>query len=68
MLVRGPGIGPQLAAPRRAAGLTLADVVERTGIGLSTLSRLEAGHRRPTLELLLPLTAAYEVCVCVSSS
>jgi transcriptional regulator with XRE-family HTH domain len=54
------GIGPQLAALRRAAGLTLADVAERTGIGVSTLSRLEAGHRRPTLELLLPLTAAYD--------
>jgi transcriptional regulator with XRE-family HTH domain len=52
-------IGPRLAGLRHAAGLTLADVTDRTGIGASTLSRLESGHRRPTLELLLPLTAAY---------
>ena len=30
-----------------------------TGIGASTLSRLEAGQRRPSLDLLIPLAAAY---------
>ena len=34
---------------------------ERTGISKSTLSRLENGQRRPSLELLLPLAKAYRV-------
>ena len=33
----------------------------QTGISVSTLSRLESGDRRPTLELLLPLARAYGV-------
>jgi quercetin dioxygenase-like cupin family protein len=32
-----------------------------TGISVSTLSRLESGQRRPTLELLLPLARAHQV-------
>lgn len=32
-----------------------------TGISVSTLSRLESGSRRPTLELLLPLARAHGV-------
>src|SRR5690606_41215469 len=32
-----------------------------TGISLSTLSRLESGQRKPTLELLLPLAKAHGV-------
>ena len=32
-----------------------------TGISKSTLSRLETGQRRPSLELLLPLAQAYRV-------
>ncbi|WP_245852611.1 helix-turn-helix domain-containing protein [Isoptericola jiangsuensis] len=46
---------------RSGAGLTLAQVAGRTGISVSTLSRLESGSRRPTLELLLPLARAYGV-------
>jgi quercetin dioxygenase-like cupin family protein len=34
---------------------------ETTGISKSTLSRLETGQRRPTLELLLALSLAYRV-------
>ena len=30
---------------------------------MSTLSRLESGSRRPTLELLLPLARAYQVAL-----
>jgi DNA-binding XRE family transcriptional regulator len=41
--------------------LTLADVSETTGISRSTLSRLETGGRRPTLELLLALSHAYRM-------
>ncbi|MBA0052239.1 XRE family transcriptional regulator [Streptomyces sp. AJS327] len=54
-------VGPRLRALRRERGSTLARLAERTGISVSTLSRLESGRRRPTLELLLPLARAYGV-------
>ena len=56
-------VGPRLRAQRREQGRTLADVSGATGISVSTLSRLESGHRRPTLELLLPLARAYGVAL-----
>ncbi len=54
-------VGPRLRSLRHARTFTLARVAEETGISLSTLSRLESGRRKPTLELLLPLAKAYGV-------
>ncbi|MCC5575470.1 MULTISPECIES: helix-turn-helix domain-containing protein [Microtetraspora] len=54
-------VGPRLRALRRERGVTLAELSETTGISLSTLSRLESGQRKPTLELLLPLAHAHHV-------
>jgi transcriptional regulator with XRE-family HTH domain len=54
-------VGPRLRALRRERGTTLAALAERTGVSVSTLSRLESGARRPTLELLLPLAKAHGV-------
>ncbi|WP_371791755.1 XRE family transcriptional regulator [Streptomyces sp. NBC_01471] len=54
-------VGPRLRELRRRRGLTLAELAERTGINGSTLSRLEGGARKPTLELLLPLAEVYAV-------
>jgi transcriptional regulator with XRE-family HTH domain len=54
-------VGPRLRALRRQRGMTLADVSAATGTSESTLSRLESGGRRPTLELLLPLARVYGV-------
>ncbi|MCB5165809.1 XRE family transcriptional regulator [Streptomyces bambusae] len=54
-------VGPRLRRLRTARGLTLAALAEETGISKSTLSRLESGQRRPSLELLLPLAAAHRV-------
>ncbi|MGW7271764.1 helix-turn-helix domain-containing protein [Streptomyces sp. NPDC054864] len=54
-------VGPRLRGFRQALGLTLATLAERTGLTQSTLSRLERGHIRPTLEQLLPLARAYAV-------
>lgn len=48
-------VGPRLRALREEREVTLGDLAEATGISVSTLSRLETGARRPTLELLLPL-------------
>jgi transcriptional regulator with XRE-family HTH domain len=55
------GVGPRLRALRRERGATLAGLSATTGISVSTLSRLESGQRRPTLELLLPLARAHQV-------
>ncbi|MEH1165219.1 helix-turn-helix domain-containing protein [Micromonospora sp. CPCC 205539] len=54
-------VGPRLRALRHQRGTTLAQLAELTGISVSTLSRLESGGRRPTLELLLALSRAYQV-------
>jgi transcriptional regulator with XRE-family HTH domain len=54
-------VGPRLRAIRRQREVTLADLAAATGISVSTLSRLESGQRRPTLELLLPLARAHGV-------
>ncbi|GAB3965133.1 XRE family transcriptional regulator [Actinoallomurus acanthiterrae] len=54
-------VGPRLRTLRRQRETTLTDLSAATGISVSTLSRLESGARRPTLELLLPLAKAYGV-------
>ncbi|MFE9069261.1 helix-turn-helix transcriptional regulator [Streptomyces violaceusniger] len=54
-------VGPRLRGFRKALGVTLTDLAERTGLTPSTISRLERGHIRPTLEQLLPLARAYAV-------
>ena len=54
-------VAPRLRELREARHLTLADLAVRTGISKSTLSRLETGQRRPTLELLLQLAHTYRV-------
>lgn len=54
-------VGPRLQALRARRGVTLAEVAAGTGISKSTLSRLETGQRRPSLELLLPLARMYRV-------
>jgi transcriptional regulator with XRE-family HTH domain len=54
-------VGPRLKQLRLRREITLTDLARETGISISTLSRLEAGLRRPTLEQLLPLARAYRV-------
>ena len=57
------GIGPRLRAIRIANEATLETVAEATAISLSTLSRLESGKRRPTLDLLIPLARHYRIAL-----
>lgn len=57
------GVGPRLRQLRLERQATLADLAEETRISVSTLSRLESGGRRPTLELLLPLARAHRVAL-----
>ena len=55
------GVGPRLRRIRRERGATLAELSTATGISVSTLSRLESGQRKPSLELLLPIARAHQV-------
>ncbi|MFD3440378.1 helix-turn-helix domain-containing protein [Streptomyces sp. NPDC058685] len=54
-------VGPRLRSIRRDRGATLGALSEVTGISVSTLSRLESGQRKPSLELLLPIARAHQV-------
>ena len=54
-------VGPRLRRIRELHHLKLTEAAEQTGISKSTLSRLENGQRRPSLDLLLPLSQLYRV-------
>jgi transcriptional regulator with XRE-family HTH domain len=56
-------VGPRLRTLRKQRGVTLEVLSTETGISVSTLSRLESGNRRPTLEMLLGLARAHHVCL-----
>jgi transcriptional regulator with XRE-family HTH domain len=56
-------VGPRLRRIRKERGATLAGLSEATGISVSTLSRLESGLRKPSLELLLPIARAHKVAL-----
>jgi transcriptional regulator with XRE-family HTH domain len=56
-------VGPRLRELRGQRETTLTALAATTGISASTLSRLESGQRKPTLELLLPLARAYGVAI-----
>jgi transcriptional regulator with XRE-family HTH domain len=54
-------VGPRLRRVREQRRLTLTVAAAEAGLSKSTLSRLENGQRRPSLELLLPLAQVYRV-------
>lgn len=54
-------IAPRLRQVRNKKNVTLEELATVTGISKSTLSRLESGQRKPSLELLLPIVAALAV-------
>ncbi len=54
-------VGPRLRRIRTQREMTLSQLAVATGISKSTLSRLESGQRRPSLELLLPIALAHGV-------
>jgi transcriptional regulator with XRE-family HTH domain len=55
------GVGPRVRQLRLLRGRTLVDLAAETGISKSTLSRLESGQRKVSLELLLPIAYAFQV-------
>jgi transcriptional regulator with XRE-family HTH domain len=55
------GVGPRLRRARAQRQVTLTELAAATGISKSTLSRLESGQRKPSLELLLPIAFAHRI-------
>ncbi|NYE95338.1 transcriptional regulator with XRE-family HTH domain [Psychromicrobium silvestre] len=55
------GAAIRLKMARSRAKKTLNELSAETGISVSTLSRLESGQRKPTLELLLKLARVHGV-------
>jgi transcriptional regulator with XRE-family HTH domain len=54
-------VGPRLRKARTERDVTLTELAAATGISKSTLSRLESGQRKPSLELLLPIAQAHRI-------
>lgn len=54
-------VGERLRRLRTQRNITLVELSAATGISKSTLSRLESGQRKPSLELLLPIAQAHGV-------
>ena len=54
-------VGPRLRKLRTQRDVTLTELAAATGISKSTLSRLESGQRKPSLELLLPIAQAHRI-------
>lgn len=54
-------VGHRLRGLRHTHAMTLADLAHGTGISQSTLSRIESGTRRPSLQILLLLAKAYRL-------
>lgn len=55
------GVGTRLRNLRHTRTMTLADVARSAGTSQATLSRVESGARRPSLDLLLRLARTYRV-------
>jgi transcriptional regulator with XRE-family HTH domain len=54
-------VGERLRNVRTHRNVTLTELAAATGISKSTLSRLESGQRKPSLELLLPIAQAHRI-------
>jgi len=52
---------PVIVIALRRRDVTLTSLAASTGISKSTVSRLENGQRKPSLQLLLPLAHAFRV-------
>src|SRR5215468_8058084 len=57
----GPSPGESIRLLRKRLGLTLSQVGERTGLAVSTLSKLEQGHASLSYDKLMALSKAFGV-------
>ena len=54
-------LGPRVRALRRATGLTLRDLAERSGVSAPMLSQVERGETSPTLSVAQRIAAGLEL-------
>jgi transcriptional regulator with XRE-family HTH domain len=69
--LRGPGtgFGPRLKELREKAGLSQAQLAEKTGMNVFGVAKLEQGHREPSWATVLLITKALNVdCTAFSES
>ncbi|MEK7879882.1 MAG: helix-turn-helix transcriptional regulator, partial [candidate division NC10 bacterium] len=57
----GTAIGAQLRAARRARGLTLERLAERSGVSRAMLSKIERDERNPTVAVACRIAEALEI-------
>jgi len=56
-----PGPGETIRAMRKRSGLTLTDLSARTGIAVSTLSKLEMGHASLSYDKLMSISKGLDI-------
>lgn len=54
-------ISEKLKAERKKAQLTQAQLAERLGVAMNTISRYESGERRPSIEVIQQIASALNV-------
>src|SRR5215510_12845880 len=54
-------LGRMIAGLRQNRGASLQDVAQRTGLGKTTLWRIEQGQMKPSLEIATVLSSFYDV-------
>ena len=54
-------LGHRIARQRRATGLTQAELAEKVGVQPETISRLETGKRRVSMEMLALLSGSLDI-------
>lgn len=57
------GLGKNLAAHRMRHGLSQQELADRLDVHQSTIGGIEAGHRKPSISLLLKLARYFNVSV-----
>ena len=56
-----PGPGEAIRATRKRIGLTVTELARRTGLAVSTVSKLEMGHISISYDKLLLLSKGLEI-------
>jgi transcriptional regulator with XRE-family HTH domain len=56
-------LGTRIRSRRKAAGFTLAEVAERSGLSLPYVSNLERGRGNPTIDALRAIASALDTTV-----
>ena len=56
-------LGPRIAALRREAGLSQAELAQKLGISPSAMGMYEQGRREPSIETVIALAKVFQVTI-----